>query len=126
MDDPTLSGRAPEPPSEPDNLVADDLGTEAADARPTADRPHGGIRDTGHADFFDIDHRYLADPSDPLGQPERRQVVDDYTSQVYGAGSRTQASVGGTDPGAGTRPADTGPADTDPRAGRPDAEPGST
>lgn len=113
----TQRGRPPEPPQEPDNLVDDDLGPEAMADRPQAERPHGGLRDTGHADFFEIEHRYLADPTD-LHQPERAQVVDDYTSQVRGAGARTQGSVGGTDPARD--------AGADPRADRPDAEPGAT
>lgn len=61
-------------------------------------RPHGGIGYRDHAEFFTVDHRYLADPSDPMAEPERNQTVDDYDSMVHGAGSRTQADIGGRDP----------------------------
>jgi hypothetical protein len=89
----------------------------APDIRPITDRPHGGVRDPEHAEFFDIDKRNLRHPDDDRPGPERALVVDDYSSQVQGAGSRTQADLGGRPP------ADTG---GDAREGRPDAEPGST
>ena len=90
----------------------------APDIRPITDRPHGGVRDPDHAEFFDVAHRNLRDPAAEQTPPERQLVVDDYTSQVRGAGSQTQADVGGTPP--------TDPGARDPRVAHPDAEPGST
>jgi hypothetical protein len=50
------------------------------------------------AESFTIGHRDLPDPRDPLDQPERRLTVDDYDAMVHGAGSLTQAEIGGRDP----------------------------
>jgi hypothetical protein len=86
----------------------------APDVRPITERPHGAVRDPAHAEFFDIANRNLPDPGAEQTPPERRLVVDDYTSQVHGEGARTQADVGGT------RPDGRG----DPRDRRDDAEPG--
>lgn len=107
-------------PLEPDNLADDGLGPGADADRPDAPRPHGAVRDVGHPDFFTVDHRYLPDPVDPLDQPERRQVVDDYTTLTTGPGSVTDGA-GGVDPVTGW---DAVRADTpgDPRRHLPDAE----
>jgi hypothetical protein len=110
--------RAPEPPTGPDNLVDDGLGTDARDARPQAPRWHGGIRDPGHPEFFDVDHRQLPDPVDVLDQPERRLVVDAYESMVRGAGADTAPP-----PGVASDPTGLDAARLE---RRPDAEPGST
>jgi hypothetical protein len=109
----------PEPPTGPDNLVDDGLGPEAADERPLADRHHGALRDAGHPEFFDVANRNLPEAVDLQERPERRLTVDDYASQVHGAGSRTQADLGGAPPS-------DAPGAPDPRDARPDAEPGST
>jgi hypothetical protein len=88
----------------------------APDVRPITDRPHGGVRDPAHPEFFDVAHRELRDPVAEATPPERQLVVDAYTTQVRGAGSRTQADLGRTPP----------PGAPDPRDPRDDAEPGST
>lgn len=49
------------------------------------------------SDSFDGGHRH-AENADLEGQPERGLVIDDYESQTRGAGSLTQASIGGIDP----------------------------
>jgi hypothetical protein len=55
---------------------------------------------------FTIGHRDLPDPRDPLDQPERRLTVDDYDGMVHGAGSLTQAEIGGLDPARFAGPGD--------------------
>ena len=44
----------------------------APDVRPITDRPHGGVRDPEHAEFFDIENRNLRDPDAERMAPERK------------------------------------------------------
>jgi hypothetical protein len=81
---------------------------------PQAPRHHGGVIDPAHPDYFTTGHRFLPDPSDPLDQPERRLVVDDYASRTTGVSGTTQPHAPVPDPS------------TDPRRDRPVAEPDST
>lgn len=66
-----------------------------------APRPHGAVRDTRHAEFFDAGHRNLPEPADLTGQPERQLVVDDYGELVRGEGQPPMrdgpADTAGTD-----------------------------
>lgn len=69
MDDPTPGGRR------------DGMDPAEDERTPDAQRPHGGVRDIAHPEFYDIDTRRIPEPGDQLAPDPRALVVDDLESR---------------------------------------------
>jgi hypothetical protein len=60
---------------------SDGTGPEEEGRTPDAPRPHGGVDDPEHPEFFQASHRNLPVPEDDVVHEPRNLVVDDQESR---------------------------------------------